>query len=243
MGYLKMEYLIKMKVLFGFLFLTYSSLSFAGASKPPNSWNPDYVGSILILSDRSAIIRTNLKTFAKAKISSLNNTLKKSHINLKFKLAGSKKLNRRFSTLSQFASDKEVIYLKKKYNADIVYLFSDLDFSFSICGKGYVTTDNDWGFSAGRAASWICGSTHTFIHEIGHNLGLSHTYSGSSSYASGHGTWAWVTRMGYPGVHGGWITKDRFSNPNIKCDSFYKCGDKKEADAARAITENLSRFE
>ena len=211
----------------------------AGSTPPPSVWSPDYQVKILFIIDDTANIGEDLKKYTDQKISSLNSTLKKSHVNLKAKSVGYARLQGvTFKSLYDFRRHPTVGRLKKEKGADIVFVFSDLDFSWTVCGRGYRTQSNRSAYSAGRAGHWLCGATDTFIHEVGHNLGLAHNKSVSGKlapYAAGHGNWAWVTVMGYPGTHGGLITKDRFSNPNIKCDALYACGDSSDADAVRYI--------
>ena len=217
--------------------------TFAGATPPPPSWNPTYTANILVFADNSAVIKGDFKQFAEAKVSHLNSVLKQSHANVKFKLVGTRNINYKVPTLGSFKYDPYVVAEKKKTNAHIAYLFSDLDFAKRTCGRGYISTSNDWGFSVGRVKSSYCNIGNTFVHEIGHNLGLYHVHQDAPSsrkYAAGKAIWAWVTMMPYGN---GRIKKQRFSNPYIKCDAFYSCGDENNGNAVRRINETAgARF-
>ncbi|MFA0810251.1 reprolysin-like metallopeptidase [Microbulbifer epialgicus] len=84
------------------------------------------------------------------------------------------------------------------------------------------------------------GGALTFVHELGHNMGLSHSprqpgQPGVYSYGWGHGVDDnFSTIMAYPHYYGDAIRLDMFSNPGKLCNSL-ACGVENVSDSHRAI--------
>ena len=232
-------------LLLGLVLLLSHNRILAAITPPPFSWQPEYTAKILVFKDQTADVGHDFTEYAKARVSYLNSVLKRSRANIKVHLIGAIPITMRtFKNAEDFMSDGYVREMKQKLGADIAFLFAELDFGISQCGFGVVTNSNKDAFSIGRAGYWLCLSGDTFVHEVGHNLGLTHTYSDRKDdlYASGYGTFFWVTMMSYSLQHGGLITKHVFSNPALSCDKFYQCGDETLADAVRFINDNAVRF-
>lgn len=226
--------MISLKRLIFISLLSTPSVSSAGSSSPEPTFNPDYKVDILFVFDRGVSVNDK-NNFINTHISDLNSVLKDSRANLKAYSAGYIDSPRKIKNILDLNNDKFIRTHKKNKKADLVYLFGDLDLKSNVCGIAGLRSS----YGAGRVSHTGCTSTHTFNHEFGHMIGLAHSKNNSPSpvYAAGHGNWAWVTIMGYPGTHGGLIIKRNFSNPNIKCDALYSCGDAKTADAVRYINE------
>ncbi|GAA5442374.1 hypothetical protein Misp06_00548 [Microbulbifer sp. NBRC 101763] len=88
-----------------------------------------------------------------------------------------------------------------------------------------------------------CGGTDlTFIHELGHNMGLTHsrqqgdTSGGVYYWGLGYGVNnSFSTIMAYPSAFGrGAVRLDTFSDPDKICSGF-PCGQRDRADAHRAL--------
>jgi len=142
--------------------------------------------------------------------------------------------------LASLRKTEYVQSLKSKHNADFVYLFSHTEETARrrVCGLGFITNFNSSAYASQTLVSnYGCDpvGSKTFVHEVGHNLGLSHHFNDRQTSASGYGTWAFVTIMATPGKHGGYTRKSRLSNPDISCGFGYKCGDKNTADAITHI--------
>ncbi|PNQ53903.1 hypothetical protein C1141_18770 [Vibrio agarivorans] len=232
------------RLFFLFIIFLVQTTSLAGISPPPSRWQPEYTMNILILKDNTVDMDENFLEYAQARVSLLNSVLKRSRANVKAKLVGANTLDMAFYNIEDFAFNQSVRKMKEDKHAHIVFLFSELNFDTSQCGLGAVTKVNETAYSAGRYESFFCSSGDTFVHEVGHNLGLTHTSNEHSlaQYAAGHGTLFWVTVMAYHFYHGGLIRKQIFSNPEVQCDTFSQCGDTESADAVRFINQNVGRF-
>ena len=96
-----------------------------------------------------------------------------------------------------------------------------------------------------------CGNTTmTFVHELGHNMGLGHSVKqgavgGVHKYGVGYGVdYEFSTIMGYPHEFNTTNQLAVFSDPDRTCESDYACG-RSDADAQKAltlVTEKIAEF-
>lgn len=189
-----------------------------------------------------------------------NRTFQNSNVNMRLRLVGSERINVDYthvtsSNLSALRSNREVAQLRQKYGADLVTLLN-LRQPMSggyVCGIAYLPGGSS---STGRLSSNAasagfslvgvdCG-LNTFIHELGHNMGLGHSHIQNSNgsvwpWARGHGVQgSFSTVMAYPQSYGTRNQLQRFSNPLQRECSGQPCGvDRNQANGADA-TRNLN---
>lgn len=211
-------------------------------------WEPEYEARILFIKDKTVSLSDDVEQFYRDRVSHLNKVLRSSDANLKFDYAGFLHDKGHFESLGEFSKDEWVQHQKALFKADFVFLWSNSAVDGTVsnrCGVAYIAKTNNLAYAVAKEST-KCNESDIFVHEIGHNLGLTHDYSdypdeATSKYAAGYGNWAWVTMMGHTGVNGGYIQKQVFSNPRIDCDAFYTCGDTVEGDAVRYINETVGK--
>ena len=152
-----------------------------------------------------------------------------------------------------------VAALRERYGADLVVVFRPLAAQSAMCGLanlgGYRTNgdltafdDRDYAFSL---AAIDCPVSSVLAHELGHNMGLTHSHredggGGTFSFATGHGVdHSFVTVMANPKAFSASQRTPVFSSPDLDCAGL-PCGvDHQDlrygADAVRAL--NLVRFQ
>ena len=150
------------------------------------------------------------------------------------------------------ARTRELIDL---HGADVAVMFRSWDASSSVCGWTYLGGVLSQGtgvydYERQRVAHVFgeCGA-RTTAHEIGHLMGLGHSYTqddvGAFRWARGHGVAnQFVTVMAYASAFGFAPTIDKFSDPDADCDGS-PCGVAiDEPDGADAVTTlNATRFQ
>jgi len=130
---------------------------------------------------------------------------------------------------------EQVDQLREKTGADAVIFARPYHSSHLGCGIAWTNgkqRTNDISNYSQYAYSVIdvtqCGD-YIMAHELGHNLGLSHSriqsgVGGTSHYALGHGEYGkFVTTMAYASAFGYAPKAYRFSSPNLDCFG-YECG-------------------
>lgn len=148
--------------------------------------------------------------------------------------------------------------LRQRYGADLVMLFGPLEQSAERCGLapvGGYKTDGYFDIERERnyAYSYIaidCPVDFVIAHELGHNMGLTHSYvedgrGGTFDFATGHGVYGeFVTVMAYSGAFATDTRLPLFSSPDLDCLG-HACGiaagEPGAADAVRAL--NLVRHQ
>ena len=152
----------------------------------------------------------------------------------------------------------DVDTLRASYGADLVMLFRPLETAASRCGLAPVGGFNTAGdFSAeterGYAYSHIaidCPTDVAVAHELGHNMGLTHSHfedgsGGTFNFSTGYGVDSqFVTVMAYPAAFNTDNRIAQFSNPRLDCLGFI-CGvdANGEFGADAALSLNLVRHQ
>lgn len=141
--------------------------------------------------------------------------------------------------LREIRSSSEVAGLRNRHGADFVSLIASRD--GNICGIGNLGVSARTAFNVTGVQ---CGYL-TLIHELGHNMGLSHSRKqGNNSgsryrYGLGYGVDRnFSTVMAYPQAFNSRRRLNRFSDPNRNCEGVpcgVQIGSSQEADAHTAL--------
>ena len=154
--------------------------------------------------------------------------------------------------LSEVQKDQYIKDLREQVGADEVIIYRPYA-NDGVCGIAY--QNNALGDAS--TASWAKDYTYAHIsidcssfvtaHEVGHNMGLGHSYlqgsEGAFTYARGHGVVnEFVTVMAYQDTYNAKSTIYKFSSPKLDCDG-YPCGVPEgyddEADAVKALFQTV----
>ncbi|MEX1196859.1 MAG: reprolysin-like metallopeptidase [Pseudohongiellaceae bacterium] len=148
--------------------------------------------------------------------------------------------------------------LREEWGADLVILFRPQGSEANRCGLanlgGYHTAGDLISFNDREHAHSViavdCPVDSVVAHEIGHNMGLTHSHAedgegGTFPWATGHGVNdRFVTVMADPAYFGGAQRLSRFSSPALDCDGL-PCGvahtEPEGADAVRTL--NTVRYQ
>jgi len=196
-------------------------------------------------------------------VESTNIFFSKSDINLSIDISGVYEFNDihqdSFSEYIYSASENNHIQkLKIETNSDIVTILKP--FYKNVCGLAFVinldknVNNISYANNISKMALNIVGidcPTTTLAHEIGHNLGLDHSYNQSEEsqgvfkYSRGHGqNSTFSTIMAYGSSYSTTNRIPLFSNPEIYKCSGYPCGidehEYMEADAVKSINKTSS---
>ncbi len=198
----------------------------------------------------------DIPALAASYIEYANKTYRNSNVDIKLRLVHLRKVSISgtgsvsSTALQNFARNKQIGDLRTKYGADLVVLLTLRKSTGGgfLCGIGYVPQGTNgkfyWGAkSGGYSVSAVNCGNPTFVHELGHNMGLGHSYvqgsqGGIYPWGRGHGKKNnFATTMAYPQAYGSAVRVQQFSSPSQnKCNSL-PCGiAKNRSDGADAVT-------
>lgn len=164
------------------------------------------------------------------------------------KLDDSKKSS---EVLSQIRKDSFIKKLRDEVGADEVIIYRPYAHD-GVCGLGYLNKSLASKDTANKAKEWTyahvtvgCGGYVT-AHEVGHNMGLGHSYkqnsTGAFKYARGHGVENdFVTVMAYRSAYNAKKIY-KFSSPKLDCNGLpcgVEEGNEDEADAVKALFQTV----
>ena len=148
--------------------------------------------------------------------------------------------------------------LRASYGADLVMLFRPLETAATRCGLAPVGGFNTAGdFSADSEKDYAyshiaidCPTDIAVAHELGHNMGLTHSHfedgsGGTFNFSTGYGVDSqFVTVMAYPAAFNTDTRIAQFSNPRLDCLGF-DCGVLADAEfgADAALSLNIVRHQ
>ncbi len=154
------------------------------------------------------------------------------------------------SDLDWLTNNSSIKGYRSQYRADMVALLGKRQNVSGgyVCGIAWVGQgSNGRMYSSSKARAYSisavdCGN-NTFVHELGHNMGLAHsrrqgdTSGGVYRYGMGHGVdYSFSTIMAYPQAYNGNVSHlDIFSDPNWNACNSQPCGVSGVSDAYRAL--------
>ena len=147
-----------------------------------------------------------------------------------------------YTLMRNAKTSPDIQKLRDKFGADLVVLYG-LYQSGKPCGLGYRPTSLNSKWIGISYVAINCAAYKT-AHEIGHNMGLGHSYAQGSvpflKYARGHGVKGkFATIMAYSSAYSA-PKVYKFSSPNYSCKNL-TCGVKEgaaqQADAVKALKQ------
>ncbi len=213
---------------------------------------------VLITYDNRATTVTqgkDMPALAATFIAYANQTYKRSNVGLKLRMVALKKVSVASGSsvsstaLRNLARDKNIAKMRTQYGADLVVMLTlrkNVSGGF-LCGIGYIPGGNNGKLypgskNAGYSVSAVNCGYPTFVHELGHNLGLGHSFAQKSNgrvftWGRGHGVYNnFATIMAYPQAYGRAKRVQQFSSPTQRKCNGLPCGvAHNRTDAADAV--------
>lgn len=191
-------------------------------------------------------------------VNNANTAYRDSQVDIQLRLVGLEKYSPSASgigdRLREIRNSSRVDQLRNQYGADFVSLISSsqrVSSGGSICGIGNLAVNANAAFNV---TGIQCGYL-TLIHELGHNMGLTHSRKqgdrGGARYRYGIGYGIdnnFSTIMAYPQAFNARTRLNRFSDPNRNCEGIpcgVPIGQPQEADAHTALNNvraDISNF-
>ncbi len=214
------------------------------------SWAKIHTLDILVVHDGAAISANDALTRAASMETYANQSLENSQAGIRFRVVKVVAVSlpnpkTDVNTLTALRTNTTVQQLRSQYGADIVTMITPTG---PYCGVGYVLSGrNDTIYSGLKGYAYnVVGDRciTSFAHEVGHNLGLGHSFKQGSrgglyEWGRGHGVDnRFVTTMAYTSAYNA-RRVPYFSTPLVqKCDGLacgVEAGQTDGADAVRAI--------
>lgn len=248
------------------LSLALSSVLFAGVATP--AWAGKTVDILVLYNSNTLTTRNGSDINARiaSYIAYANQAYASSKVDMQLRLVAAQKLDLSISNVSEanlnaLRQNASVAQLRRQYGADVVtYLtLSQTVSGGSICGIGFVPNGNStsgsfYPDSASLAFNLVGVDCHlnVFTHEVGHNMGLGHSYMQNSpggvyTWGRGHGVMGlFSTVMAYPQSYGTFNQLPIFSNPSLNSCAGTSCGVERTrldgADAAASLNALASQI-
>lgn len=213
---------------------------------------------------------SNINTKINQYISHANRVYRNNAVDLTLRLVGaqssaatSSDLEPTESALNTLTNSSGVTNARNSYKADMVVLLGTRENIYEnnqlvgyVCGIGWVGQGRNGRLSSGMDSRMFsvtavdCGAT-TFVHELGHNMGLGHSVrqgsrGGVFSDGIGHGVDNnFSTIMAYPQAFGRATQLDYFSDPDWSGCNNLPCGVTGQSNAYRAVNsviDQISRY-
>lgn len=211
------------------------------------AWAKIHTLDILVVHDAAAMSANDALTRAASMETYANQSLENSQAQIRFRIVKVTAVSlpnpkTDVDTLQRLKKDTTVQQLRSQYGADIVTMITPTG---PDCGDGYkLGGRNDTIYADQKAYAYnVVGDRciTAFAHEVGHNLGLSHSFKQGSrgglyEWGRGHGVDnQFVTTMAYTSAYNARLVP-YFSTPLVnKCNGL-TCGvDAAETDGADAV--------
>lgn len=237
------------KTLFGALLLAFSTVSQAQELTT--------IDVLLLYTSGAEATRAgrDIEARAAAIVEYANQAYSRSDVPTRLRLVGVNRFDEGYDAVNEgnldaLRSNARVAAMRRETGADLVSLLTlpTAQGGGYICGIGYLSSGNansgqfySYASSIGYSLVGVNCGLSTLAHELGHNMGLGHSYrqgsqGGVHSWARGHGVDGWFsTIMAYPQSYGTSNQLPYFSNPRIVGCEGVACGvDRSRADGADA---------
>ncbi|WDE06708.1 hypothetical protein SG34_007335 [Thalassomonas viridans] len=165
------------------------------------------------------------------------------------------------SDLQSVYKDSQIRSWRDQFNADFVVVLGSKNSTWqgTTCGiagdiyglKIFPDHDTYESYAYNITANDCGNTTLTFMHELGHNMGLGHSVrqgaeGGVYKYGVGYGVdYEFATIMAYPQEFNTSTHLPVFSDPGRTCNNSYSCGVSNVADSQRAlanVTNTIANF-